>query len=78
MSHWVWSDNGWLSSLGYSDFAGSGPVHVLGGTCSLVAAVLLGPRIGRFDGKEMPGHSTPVSFKNSQKSVYRFHNMPRL
>ncbi|XP_063221488.1 putative ammonium transporter 1 [Bacillus rossius redtenbacheri] len=64
VSHWVWSPQGWLLQLGYKDFAGSGAVHLLGGTCSLVAAVFLGPRIGRFDGKLGPelflGHSTPL------------------
>lgn len=58
--HWVWTPQGWLNKLGYTDFAGAGPVHILGGACSLVGTVLLGPRIGRFDGEEMPGHSTPV------------------
>lgn len=61
VSHWVWSENGWLLVLGYTDFAGSGAVHLLGGTCSLVGAALLGPRIGRFQGKDMPGHSVAVT-----------------
>ncbi|KAJ8881153.1 hypothetical protein PR048_017626 [Dryococelus australis] len=64
VSHWVWSEQGWLQQLGFKDFAGSGVVHLLGGTCSLVAAVFLGPRLGRFDGTLGPehfvGHSTPV------------------
>ncbi|XP_065335088.1 putative ammonium transporter 1 [Cloeon dipterum] len=62
VSHWAWSPEGWLSILGYQDFAGSGVVHLLGGVCALVGAVVLGPRIGRFDAKEneLPGHSTPL------------------
>lgn len=45
---WTWA-GGWLTTLGYTDFAGSGIVHMLGGTCGLVGAQFLGPRIGRFD-----------------------------
>ncbi|KAL1140455.1 hypothetical protein AAG570_000387 [Ranatra chinensis] len=63
VSHWVWHEEGWLVQLGYRDFAGSGAVHALAGTCSFVAAALLGPRHGRFqDGKplEIAGHSTPL------------------
>lgn len=46
--HWTWG-GGWLSEEGYSDFAGSGVVHMTGGLSALVAAIVLGPRIGRFD-----------------------------
>ncbi|KAK6625454.1 hypothetical protein RUM43_005752 [Polyplax serrata] len=60
VAHWAWAPTGWLLTLGYSDFAGSGPVHMLGGVCSAVAAYFLGPRIGRFEGEEMPGHSVPL------------------
>lgn len=63
-SHWAWADQGWLKALNYMDLAGCGVVHALGGTCALVAAILLGPRIGRFkDGKpvDRPGHSMSVS-----------------
>lgn len=64
VSHWVWSEEGWLLTLGYKDFAGSGAVHATAGICSLVAAIFIGPRIGRFENgvpMEKPGHSTPVS-----------------
>lgn len=64
VSRWVWSDEGWLNRLGYSDFAGSGAVHLFAGTCSFVAAYLMGPRIGRFGNGRYstppPGHSLPV------------------
>ncbi len=58
--HWVWG-GGWLSELGFHDFAGSGIVHMLGGVLSFVGAAILGPRIGKYskDGKAraIPGHS---------------------
>ncbi|XP_068081982.1 putative ammonium transporter 1 [Anabrus simplex] len=69
VSHWVWDEQGWLLQLGYRDFAGSGAVHLLAGTCSLVGAVILGPRIGRFKSRnpsqmeeqlELAGHSTAL------------------
>lgn len=49
MAHWCWSKDGWLKSLGYNDYAGSGVVHLLGGLYGLVGAIHLGPRIGRFN-----------------------------
>lgn len=58
--HWVWG-GGWLSELGFHDFAGSAIVHMLGGTLSFVGAAILGPRIGKYtkDGKVnvIPGHN---------------------
>jgi len=66
VSHWAWdSDIGWLSTLGYTDFAGSGVVHLLGGVCALVGCAFIGDRMGRFDEKgnliEMAGHSVPLA-----------------
>ena len=65
VSHWAWDERGWLYELGYADFAGSGVVHVLGGTCALVGCFWLGPRLGRFDSEgrapQIPGHSIPLA-----------------
>ncbi|MFC0213018.1 ammonium transporter [Paenibacillus chartarius] len=46
--HWVWSVGGWLGKLGMIDFAGSAVIHALGGFSALAAAILVGPRIGKF------------------------------
>lgn len=47
--HWVWASEGWLLQWGFYDFAGDGPVHLVGGVTGLIGAILLGPREGRFD-----------------------------
>ena len=60
---WQWN-GGWLSNLGFIDFAGSSIVHSVGGWAGLVGAMLLGPRIGKFvDGKAqaMPGHNMAIA-----------------
>jgi len=49
--HWQWA-GGWLYQRGFQDFAGSGVVHMFGGTAGLVAAAILGPRTGRFSDEE--------------------------
>jgi len=58
--HWIWG-GGWLSQLGFHDFAGSTAVHMVGGVAALVGAKILGARIGKYkeDGKSkaIPGHS---------------------
>jgi len=58
--HWIWG-GGWLSQLGFHDFAGSTAVHMVGGVAALVGAKILGPRIGKYDAngkpKAIPGHS---------------------
>ena len=73
VAHAFWSTNGFLANTnaeplwnsGAIDFAGSGPVHMLGGVTALMAAIVLGPRLGRFhddDGQilevpnDIPGH----------------------
>ncbi|RUT35578.1 ammonium transporter [Paenibacillus zeisoli] len=48
--HWVWG-NGWLGSLGMRDFAGSAVIHALGGFSALAAAIVIGPRKGKFTSK---------------------------
>ena len=48
IASWVWGD-GWLSKYGYQDYGGSGVVHIVGGTCGLVGAAILGPRLGLFN-----------------------------
>ncbi len=67
-AHWIWG-GGWLSQLGFHDFAGSCAIHMVGGISALVGAKILGPRIGKFtkdkSGKitkvnAFPGHSIPL------------------
>ncbi|MBQ0074957.1 MAG: ammonium transporter [Prevotella sp.] len=58
--HWSWG-GGWLSEMGFHDFAGSTVVHLCGGALALAGAIVLGPRIGKYgkDGKSraIPGHN---------------------
>lgn len=61
VGHWVWG-GGWLSELGFVDFAGSTVVHSVGGWAALVGAIVVGPRIGKYvSGKAtaIPGHNIP-------------------
>ena len=64
-AHWIWG-GGWLSQLGFHDFAGSCAIHMVGGISALIGAKILGPRIGKFtkdaNGKVVkvnafPGHN---------------------
>lgn len=60
--HWIWG-GGFLSSLGFHDFAGSTAVHSVGGWCALIGASIVGPRMGKYkDGKPqaIPGHNIPL------------------
>ncbi|HPF52748.1 MAG TPA: ammonium transporter, partial [Draconibacterium sp.] len=58
--HWTWG-GGWLSQLGFHDFAGSSIVHSVGGWVGLAGAAMIGPRLGKYgkDGKAraIPGHN---------------------
>lgn len=59
-AHWIWG-GGWLSQLGFVDFAGSTAIHMVGGISAFIGALILGPRIGKYgkNGKvnAIPGHS---------------------
>jgi Amt family ammonium transporter len=58
-AHWIWG-GGWLAQLGFHDFAGSTAIHMVGGTCALIGARILGPRIGKFT-KDSTGKITKVN-----------------
>ena len=62
--HWAWG-GGWLSEMGFHDFAGSTVVHMVGGICAFIGALMLGPRIGKYnkDGSvnAIPGHSLTLA-----------------
>ncbi|MBU0614551.1 MAG: ammonium transporter [Nanoarchaeota archaeon] len=64
IGHWIWS-NGWLANLGFLDFAGSTVVHAVGGSAAFIGALLLGPRIGKYnkDGtaNAILGHNLPLA-----------------
>ncbi|MCH7323983.1 ammonium transporter [Solibacillus sp. MA9] len=63
VGHWVWQGNGWLTVLGFTDFAGSTVVHLTGAVGALVVAAMVGPRIGKYAKgvvNVIPGHSIPL------------------
>ncbi|ATP38765.1 ammonium transporter [Solibacillus sp. R5-41] len=63
VGHWIWSGSGWLTDLGFVDFAGSTVVHLTGAVAAFVAAIMIGPRLGKYgDGKVnvIKGHSIPL------------------
>lgn len=62
VGHWVWG-GGWLSQLGFIDFAGSTVVHLTGAVAAFITAWKIGPRIGKYSGKTVntiPGHNLPL------------------
>ena len=70
--HWAWGNlfhgdaaSGWLAKLGFIDFAGSTVVHSMGGWLSLAGAIVVGPRLGKYDKdgkvKPIPGHNIPLA-----------------
>ena len=68
-AHWVWGGTPWLTDLGFTDFAGSACIHMVGGITAFIGAAMLGPRIGKFvkdsNGKitkvnAFPGHNLPL------------------
>jgi len=61
--HWIWGA-GWLADRGFWDFAGSTVVHSVGGWAALMGAAFLGPRIGRYQDRQvvaMPGHNMSIA-----------------
>ena len=59
---WKWG-YGWLSDMGFHDFAGSTLVHSVGGWAALVGAIMVGPRIGKYVGgtiRPIMGHNLPM------------------
>jgi Amt family ammonium transporter len=64
VGHWIWG-GGWLADVGMSDFAGSTVVHSTGGWLALTGAIVLGPRLGKYDGDGKPrpiaGHNLPLA-----------------
>jgi len=67
-AHWIWG-GGWLAGLGFHDFAGSTAIHMVGGITALIGAIMVGPRIGKYEcdknGKvikvnAIQGHSIPL------------------
>jgi len=66
-AHWIWG-GGWLSQIGFHDYAGSTAIHMVGGISALIGAALLGPRIGKFV-KDSSGRVTKVN-------AFPGHNLP--
>ncbi|CAO2046638.1 unnamed protein product [Urochloa humidicola] len=76
VSHWVWSADGWVSAgrtsgpllfgSGVIDFAGSGVVHLVGGVAGFWGALIVGPRLGRFDAH---GKLVPIRFRAHSASL---------
>ncbi|MBQ6154016.1 MAG: ammonium transporter [Ruminococcus sp.] len=67
-AHWIWG-GGWLSQLGFHDYAGSCAIHMVGGIAALVGATILGPRLGKYERDEngkvvkvnaFPGHNIVI------------------
>ena len=67
-AHWIWG-GGWLSQMGFHDFAGSCAIHMVGGIAAFVGAKMVGPRIGKFERDEngkvvkvnaFPGHNLVI------------------
>ena len=55
---WIWNSDGWLSKLGFHDFAGSTAIHTVGGIAAFIGAAMLGPRIGKYKIDKVTGKKT--------------------
>jgi Amt family ammonium transporter len=64
VGHWVWG-GGWLTKIGFQDFAGSTVIHSVGGWAAFSGLAILGPRMGKYETKKtnkLPGHSMSWAF----------------
>jgi Amt family ammonium transporter len=62
IGHWIWG-GGFLSVMGFKDFAGGTAVHAIGGVAALIGAYMVGPREGKYKNgtvKAIPGHNIPL------------------
>jgi Amt family ammonium transporter len=62
IGHWIWG-GGFLSVMGFKDFAGGTAVHAIGGVAALIGAFMVGPREGKYKNgtvKAIPGHNIPL------------------
>ncbi len=66
-AHWTWG-GGFLAQMGFHDFAGSTCIHMVGGICAMIGAIMVGPRIGKFV-KDKAGKITKVN-------AFPGHNLP--
>jgi Amt family ammonium transporter len=66
---WAWGSlldgGGWLENMGFNDFAGSTVVHSVGGWLALAGAIMVGPRLGKYNGSKktnaIPGHNITIA-----------------
>jgi Amt family ammonium transporter len=61
--HWIWG-GGWLADMGFFDFAGCTVVHSVGGWAALMGAAFLGPRLGKYQDRQvtaLPGHNMSIA-----------------
>ena len=60
-THWLWDSTGFLHQLQVIDIAGSGAIHLVGGASAFVAAIMIGPRLGRWDLDVPPPMGSPTN-----------------
>ena len=73
VGHWVWG-GGWISTIGFADFAGSTVVHTTGGIAALVGTMILKPRIGKYRADGSP-NMIPGTIFPSHHSAFLFSGL---
>lgn len=61
VGHWIWSGDGWLANLGFSDFAGSTVVHTVGALVGLAGTIVMGKRKDKVWGEATKGHNITIA-----------------